>query len=171
MNDSVSPQRVGKGMLVIAWVAALVLLTLIFGRWEKHQYNPNSSPDSQMINGVRQVILEENVQNHYVAGGTINGQPVTFLLDTGATDVVIPADLAQKLRLDPGATGMAMTANGPVQVRATRIGELGLGDIRLYDVRASINPGMQGDEILLGMSALKQVEFSQRGGTLVLRQE
>lgn len=171
MNNPASRQRVGKGMLAIAWGVALVLLTLVFGRWEKHQYNPNSNPDSQIINGARQVILEENRQNHYVAGGTINGHPVTFLLDTGATDVVVPVDLAQKLRLEPGAAGMAMTANGPVQVRATRIGELSLGDIRLYNVRASINPGMRGDEILLGMSALKQVEFTQRGGTLVLRQE
>ena len=47
---------------------------------------------------------------------------------------------------------------------------LRLGDIELRDVAALIAPGMDGDDVLLGMSALKQLEFSQKGGTLVLRQ-
>ncbi|MBT8148751.1 MAG: retroviral-like aspartic protease family protein, partial [Gammaproteobacteria bacterium] len=64
-----------------------------------------------------------------------------------------------------------MTANGPVKVYSTRIGKLQLGDIVLYDVPADLNPGMDGsNEILLGMSALSQVEFSQRDGVLLLSQ-
>lgn len=158
-------------MLIIAWIIGLALLTLIFGQWDEHRRNPNSGPDSRVINGVREVILKENIQNHYVANGTINGQPVTFMLDTGATDVVVPADLAKDLGLEPGLSGMAITANGMVQVHSTRIADLTLGNIHLRNVKASINPGMQGDQILLGMSALKQVDFSQKGGKLVLRQE
>jgi len=65
---------------------------------------------------------------------------------------------------------MANTANGQVQVRATRINTLQLGPITLYNLEASINPGMDGNEILLGMSALKQIEFSQKGKFLTLRQ-
>ena len=48
--------------------------------------------------------------------------------------------------------------------------DLRLGDIRLIQVPAIIVPGMDGNEVLLGMSALKQLEFTQRDGTLVLRQ-
>ncbi|WP_346427727.1 retropepsin-like aspartic protease family protein, partial [Pseudomonas aeruginosa] len=51
-----------------------------------------------------------------------------------------------------------------------RLDQLQLGDIRLSGVAALIAPGMDGDEVLLGMSALKQLEFTQRDGTLVLRQ-
>jgi 5-methyltetrahydropteroyltriglutamate--homocysteine methyltransferase len=47
---------------------------------------------------------------------------------------------------------------------------LQLGDIRLQDVAAILAPNMPGNEVLLGMSALKQLEFTQKGGTLVLRQ-
>jgi aspartyl protease family protein len=45
-----------------------------------------------------------------------------------------------------------------------------IGDIKLTNVSAHINPSMDFDEILLGMSALKQIEFTQRGDTLILRQ-
>ncbi|MGC3645910.1 retroviral-like aspartic protease family protein, partial [Pseudomonas aeruginosa] len=51
----------------------------------------------------------------------------------------------------------------------TRLDQLQLGDIRLSGVAALYAPGMDGDEVLLGMSALNQLEFTQRDGTLVLR--
>ena len=92
-----------------------------------------------------------------------------FLLDTGATDVAVPGALAQELGLEAGAPVSVNTANGRSTGYRTRLSELTLGDIRLQDVRALIVPGMDGDEVLLGMSALKQLEFTQRDGTLVLR--
>jgi aspartyl protease family protein len=61
------------------------------------------------------------------------------------------------------------TANGRATGYRTRLDELTLGEIRLHNVRALITSGMDGDEVLLGMSALKQLEFTQRAGTLVLR--
>ncbi|HSJ49577.1 MAG TPA: retroviral-like aspartic protease family protein, partial [Gammaproteobacteria bacterium] len=53
---------------------------------------------------------------------------------------------------------------------ATRLDELRIGDIVLRDVRASINPAVDDIGILLGMSVLKQLEFTQRGDILILRQ-
>lgn len=157
-------------MLILAWLVALGLLTLFFRNWEEQRHNPNQDPTSYSSNGVREVILEGNRRHHYVANGKINGQPVTFLLDTGATDVVIPAKLASKLKLQQGPSGYAQTANGVIEVFSTRLNSLELGNIHLTNVRASINPAMQDQAILLGMSALKQVEFTQRNGQLILRQ-
>ncbi|MNC64411.1 hypothetical protein D3C75_1146100 [compost metagenome] len=65
---------------------------------------------------------------------------------------------------------MLSTANGRTQGYRTRLGTLQLGDILLREVRALVVPGLDGDQVLLGMSALKQLEFTQRGGTLLLRQ-
>ena len=62
------------------------------------------------------------------------------------------------------------TANGTVTGWRTRLTSLQLGDIQLYDVAAIIVPNMGDEQVLLGMSALKQLEFTQRDGTLVLRQ-
>ena len=123
-----------------------------------------------MNNGIREVVLERNRQGHYVANGEINGIPVTFLLDTGATDVAIPAEIALEANLVSGLAQQASTANGVVTVYSTRINKLTLGNIVLYNIEASITPSMLGGIILLGMSALQQIEFTQRGATLTLRQ-
>ena len=173
MQDSTPPppgQGAGKIMLILGWVTVLGVLTLIFARWERHQYNPNTTPESAGEHSQVVVTLQANRWHHYVASGLINGQPVTFLLDTGATAVSVPAHLAGRLGLERGVPMMSQTANGTVQVWSTRIDQLQLGDITLYNIRGSINPGMQQDEILLGMSALKQVEWRQKGDTLTLIQ-
>lgn len=162
--------RLGKGMITAGWLLALGLLTLYFSQWLDKRQNPNSRPVAMSEEGVNQVILQRNYQHHYVASGTINGEAVTFLVDTGATTVSVPAHLAEKLRLQPGAVQMTNTANGVIETRATWIDELRLGTITLRNVRASINPGMRSDDILLGMSALKTIEFTHRDGTLTLKQ-
>lgn len=163
-------KQLGRGMYFLAWFSVLGLLTLLFGRWEEEQINPNTDPLSRVDGQVREVVLEGNQRHHYVANGRINGKTVTFLLDTGATDVVVPEPLARKLGLHRGTRTYAHTANGTVTVFSTRIETLDLGAIHLRNVRASINPAMEGQAILLGMSALGQIEFTQRGNQLTLRQ-
>jgi len=64
---------------------------------------------------------------------------------------------------------MSQTANGRVITYRTQLNSLELGGITLNDVEASITPGMDGDVILLGMSALKQFELTQKGDTLTIR--
>lgn len=171
MENSPPPgQKIGKYMLILVWIIAFVGLTLFFGNWEKKQYNPNTDPRSQKDGISTSVTLKRNRFQHYIASGKINGSQVIFLLDTGATDVVVPAGLAAKLGLEKGREGLVQTANGTVTVWKTRLESLELGSIKLYDVRAAINPGMDGQEVLLGMSALKHLEFTQSGDTLTIRQ-
>lgn len=157
-------------MLFIGWAIGLAMLVVVFSSWEERQYNPNMEVQSHTAGGMREVTLESNRFHHYVASGQINGKEVTFLLDTGATDVVIPANLADDLSLKAGARSYAQTANGRVQIRRTTIDQLSLGPIQFQNVPASINPGMTGKEILLGMSALRQVELVQKQNRLTLRQ-
>lgn len=166
-----SPRKMGIGMYVLAWACLFFLLALFFQEQLDQQHNPNSAPSSQVNQqGQTEVILKPNRQHHYLAKGAINGQPVVFMLDTGATDVVIPKGLADSLQLQAGRSGIANTANGRVRIYATQLDNLSIGNIQLFNIRASINPGMTGQVILLGMSALKQIEFSQKGELLILRQ-
>nr|WP_272890688.1 TIGR02281 family clan AA aspartic protease [Stutzerimonas sp. S1] len=157
-------------MLVLAWAAGLFLATRFFADWEDERVNPNREPVSRIDGGQIEVQLAGNRSGHFVAGGQINGVPVTFLLDTGATDVAVPVELAERLRLQRGAPVMLQTANGKTTGFRTEIASLQLGDIVLRNVRAIIAPGFLSEQVLLGMSALKQLEFTQRAGTLVLRQ-
>lgn len=171
-NRQQNPGRpAGLGMLIASFVIGIGLLTLYFDRLLDRQMNPNQRPVSHVLSdGVTEVVLQRNRQGHYVASGTLNNIRGTFLLDTGATDVVIPEGLASLANLPQGQPIQAMTANGIVTVYSTNVAELELGDIRLFNIRASINPAMHGDTVLLGMSALRHVEFTQRGNTLTLRQ-
>ncbi|MDR0715874.1 MAG: retroviral-like aspartic protease family protein, partial [Azoarcus sp.] len=121
--------------------------------------------------GQSELVLKRNRAGHYLAPGAINGQPVTFMLDTGATQVALPAKLGASLGLLPaGPTMRISTANGYVEARMTVINELNLGPFVARQVQASLNPGMDHDDtILLGMNVLKRLEFTQSGDTLILR--
>ncbi len=162
--------RLGKGMTLAAWIIALGLLTLFFNNKLDSQRNPNQSVYSRINDaGVPEVILKRNRFGHYVTTGTVNGRSVEFMLDTGASDVAIPAELAQELGLERGAPVQYQTANGIVTAYRTTIESVTIGPMVINNVPASINPGMRDMEILLGMSVLKHVEFTQRGDTLILR--
>ncbi|POA22124.1 TIGR02281 family clan AA aspartic protease [Pseudomonas sp. FW300-N1A1] len=170
MTQQAPGKRAGRVLLVLAWCAGLFLATRFFGVWEQRLENPNTQVSSQQGDGFIEVKLVSNGQGHFVADGQINGQPVNFMLDTGATDVSIPSRLAERLNLEKGAPVTLSTANGRSQGYRTRLKQLKLGDIVLHDVRALVAPGLGGEQVLLGMSALKQLEFTQRGGTMLLRQ-
>lgn len=157
-------------MILVAWVVLLALLALLFSDQLEDQINPNQEVVGIESDGVRQVTLKRNRQGHYVSSGRINGDPVTFLLDTGATDISIPHAVARELQLERGFAGQAQTANGVVTVYATRLETVEIGNIVLHDVRAHINPNMHDHHVLLGMSFLKQLEFRQQGDTLTIIQ-
>ena len=170
-NQNNSGRTAGRGMLVLSLAIGLILLTLVFDDLLKRQVNPNQNPESiELLSGVREVTLKRNRQGHYIADGTINDIPVTFLVDTGATDVAIPAIVAEKAHLNKGDVRVAATANGSINVYSTKLNSLTLGNIFLQDIPASITPSMFSNTILLGMSALKEIDFSQVGSTLTLRQ-
>lgn len=164
-------KKAGQGMIAIGFILGIVVLTMFFSGVEEKQYNPNMSPQSLVHTNSVEVPLARNRQGHYVVTGMINDREVEFLLDTGATDVVVPEGTAKRLGLPYGRQGKAMTANGPITIWQTRIDRLRIGEIELNDISASINPRMGSGSILLGMSALGQIEFIQQGNTLTLRQK
>lgn len=170
-NVPVDTQGLGKGMTTIAWIIAIAFATYFFAGVEERQVNPNQSPLSERSDEIIKVELKRNRYGHYVTNGEIDSKEVVFLLDTGATHVAIPGALENYLNLSRGQKHFVNTANGTTTAYATRIDSLRIGEITLYDVKASINPSMEGEEILLGMSALKQIEFRQKGNHLTLIQD
>jgi aspartyl protease family protein len=164
-------KSIGTAMYVLAWLAIMTLL----GFWFKDVLDKQNNPNQQLQtrydgSGVREVSLQRNKFGHYVTSGKINGHDVVFMLDTGATGVAIPDHIARKLKIERGQPFRTQTANGTATAYSTRLRTVSVGDIELSDIGAGISPGLEGDEVLLGMSFLRHIEFTQRGGTLTLKQ-
>lgn len=163
--------RIGTAMTIVMWCLLLVIVSYFFNNLLDKQNNPNQVLTTKYVgDNLREVVLERNRQGHYVTNGTINGKQVVFMLDTGATGVAVPEHMVQRLGLKRGVPVEIQTANGLAEAYMSSLQSVGIGEIKLYDVGAYINPNDQQDEILLGMTFLKHIEFTQRGNTLILRQ-
>lgn len=153
--------------VVLVFVGLIAVMTLAFEHLVEQRDNPNVSlvagagPDGR-------VVLTRNRFGAYVAPGQINGRDVTFLVDTGASSVAMPESVAQRLGLPRGAAQSSQTAAGVTRSYQTWIDSIVIGGIRVENVRGSILPAMRGDDVLLGMTMLRHVDFSQRGDELVL---
>ena len=156
-------------MIWLGWLIFLALLTLFFEDQIEKMVNPNKNITSDANGNNSEVVLKRNRNGHYVAGGLINGINVTFIVDTGASDISVPAGLAKELGLEKGSAIRYLTANGSVLGHRTMLNKVQLGGIVINDVRGGINPGMRGRHVLLGMTFLKQLEMIQRGDELTLR--
>ena len=164
-------KQIGKGMIIIAWVLIFGMLVWFFGVLETNKRNPNQNVSTHVLStGEKEVVLQSSTHGHYVAIGKINNEEVTFLVDTGASYVSVPEGVAKKVGLKKGAPMLVSTANGTVTVYATTLDEINIGEIKLRDIKADINPHMDGDEILLGMSFLKHLSVTHQGDELTIRQ-
>ena len=153
------------------WFAALGLLGSFYLLFSMLENNGGSGTISSVdSSGAAMVVLEQDRNGHYQAEGTINGQAVIFLVDTGATDVALPESAARALGLDFGPRVQVMTAAGPANAWLTRLDEMSVGGIRRRNVRASITSG-EFNGILLGMSFLKHYNLQQQDGKLVIREQ
>lgn len=115
------------------------------------------------------VVLAPDTRGHFVSEGAVNGLPVRFLVDTGATLVAIPAAQARRLGIDyqRGQRGQSQTAAGMVPVYRVTLDSVSLGEITLHQVDAVVLESTM-DVALLGMSFLNRTEIRREGTNLTL---
>jgi aspartyl protease family protein len=164
-------RRIGVGMTLAAWALFLLLLTWFASGYLERLNNPNVQVVSRVDPGGNlEVVLQQNRAGHYVATGAIDDVPVVFLVDTGATDVAVSREVAERIGLEKGFRVTVNTANGTAYGWNTVLDKVTLGNIEMTAVPATIMPGL-GQEALLGMSFLKRLTLIQRGEELLIRQE
>jgi aspartyl protease family protein len=115
------------------------------------------------------VTLAADPRGHFFTEGAINGNPVRFLVDTGASSVALPAAEAARLGIDyrKGKRAFSSTAGGVVPIYVVRFDSVRLGPIELNGVEGVvIERGL--DVALLGMSFLNRVEMKREGDLMVL---
>lgn len=120
--------------------------------------------------GVATVTLAADGRGHFAPDGSINGRPVKFLVDTGATMISMSNEEAKRLGIDylQGETGYSSTANGVVAVYHIKLDTVKVGDILLNNVDGLVHEGNNLDIVLLGMSFLNRVEMRRDGGNMTL---
>jgi len=110
----------------------------------------------------------------YNTVGTINGYPVNFLVDTGATVIAMNRNQARRLGLDylvDGTPSYVSTASGVVAAYHLRLDRVKVGAIALTQVDATVIDGDFPTEVLLGNSFLNQLEMTRDGKMLELRKK
>lgn len=118
------------------------------------------------------VVLTADPSGHFFALGKVNGGSVRFLIDTGATHILLNPSDARRLGIDytKGRAGMSSTAGGMIRIWHVKLDEVGVGDINVHGVDAVISEQDSAPFALLGMSFLQRMHMDRDGDRLTLKQ-
>ncbi len=123
---------------------------------------------------VSEVQVWRNPQGMYTTVGSINGLPVSFMVDTGATLVTLNSGQARRLGIDYRVTGTqaaVTTASGVEPAWSVMLDRVRVGDLELHNVAAVVIEGPQPRTALLGMSYLGRLEISNSGRLMTLKKK
>jgi len=160
VGSFVAQSREGRGrglQQLVVWALIFVGVLAAVGLWD--DLSGNVQPRQASFDG-GVVEVPRAPDGHYHLTLTINDVEVDFLVDTGATMVVLNQADAERIGLNPSELAYihtAMTANGEVRTAPVRLDKVQLGDLVDRNLRASVNSA-QLDKSLLGMSYLSQFE-------------
>jgi aspartyl protease family protein len=123
---------------------------------------------------VNEVQVWRDSTGMYTTVGSVNGLPVSFLVDTGATAVAMNAQQARRLGIDfrvIGQPSAVTTASGVVNAWAVMLDRVKVGDLLLRNVQAVVLEGAHPETALLGMSYLGRLEIDNDGRLMTLRKK
>lgn len=162
-------KRMGEALRVtIAWGLIFGGVAAGYGLW--HDMG-GFGPAPQMVSQAGEITVPRAPDGHYYLTLKINGEPIRFLADTGASNMVLSLKDAETLGIDPDSLlylGEAATANGTVSTARVTLPSVELGPYRDEDFSAWVNRGkMQGS--LLGMDYLRLYRVEIAGDEMILR--
>ncbi|WP_373635479.1 TIGR02281 family clan AA aspartic protease [Yoonia sp. SS1-5] len=152
----------------VIWGLIFVGVVGAYGLWDDIS---RDATGRQALISDNQVAVPLRNDGHYYLTLDINGTPVEFAVDTGASQVVLSQEDARRVGFDPATlnySGVALTANGRVRTAPVTLESVALGALRDDGLRAVVNEGAM-DGSLLGMTYLNRYSRIEiMGNELVL---
>jgi len=145
------------------WLLIFMGLVAIVASWQDIRQSGQTMSFQQSEDGA--IIIPKEIDGHFHLTVTINDRPIEFLVDTGASDIVLTRNDAARVGFDPNRLdywGMANTANGTVRLATIRLETVRLGEFVDKNIRASVNKAPM-EKSLLGMrylSKFRAIEIS-----------
>ena len=138
------------------WLLIFMGLVAIVASWQDIRQSGQTTSFQQSQDGA--IIIPKEIDGHFHLTLTINDRPIDFLVDTGASDIVLTRKDAARVGFDPNRLdywGMANTANGTVRLATIRLETVRLGEFIDKNIRASVNKAPM-EKSLLGMRYLSK---------------
>ena len=136
----------------------------------RRQTSPAAAAQTSPAAESNYAVVRTNERGALVADGEVNGMPVRFAVDTGATFITLPAHEASRLGLDyhNGQKVVMETANGNIFAYRLKLDTVSVGDVAVHNVDAVITEGNGLPVALLGMSFLNRVDIKREGAIMTL---
>ncbi len=148
---------------LVVWLALVIVGYVLIDHF--------SAPDPVVRSkesGSYEIVVPVARDGHYYLEGAVNGEGVTFLVDTGASYVSIGADVAARAGLPAGVAGVFTTANGRVEGRIVRSQTVAADILEVSGITVAVMP-TRSEFGLLGQNFLRHFSVSQSDGKLILR--
>ncbi|MEP2533166.1 TIGR02281 family clan AA aspartic protease [Shimia sp.] len=152
-------QSLGKTMQhAVLWGLIFLGVIAVVGLWD--DIRSTVIPTQSVFSDSGRIEIPRGQDGHYRLTLDVNDAPVTFIVDTGASDIVLSKSDARRVGFDPDTLpyyGRAMTANGEVKTAPVTLKRVALEGIEDHNVSARINGGEMGQS-LLGMAYLQRYD-------------
>lgn len=147
---------------MVFWLALIGVLYLAFQQL--------LAPKPAVLNATGELVLPRQRDGHFYAAGTVNGRPVQFLVDTGASYVTVSESTALAAGLEGGEPVRFSTANGTLEGRIVAGVPVGIGGFQISATRVAVGlNGVPEGKALLGQNVLSRFDVVLSGDTMTLR--
>jgi aspartyl protease family protein len=166
--DPVAHQALTPGLkwgplaIVVFW---LVIMGVVYGGIKMVM-----KPREITVSMAGEMTIPRARDGHFYAPGSIAGQPVVFLVDTGASYVTVSQEFAAHAGIGDGTPTKFRTANGVIDGRIVDGVPVSLGPATVSGVKVAVGiNGVGRDQALLGQSFLSKFRITLTGNEMVLR--
>jgi len=146
-------------------------LAVIEVNGKQRKYGLGSQAITKLSAPVHRIVRIPSNGGMFRTSGMINGRSVDFLVDTGASEVAMSRPTADRLQIQYLESGTPTTISTAAQLRRAwqvKLNSVTVGGITLKQVKGTVIDTLHEQQVLLGMSFLNRLKFSQEQGVVVL---